>query len=346
MLDYKTKIELITLGVRTSIPPRRRGGGGPIGGIGFAVNGSIVSAPTKQWYVKESPYEIVEREGKFILLREDERIGYVEIPKAEYYKHTIKGVSAGFIVALDGINALVTSVSRRCVHVDSGKKCIFCAIEKNVTEPFILDKNPGDIVEAVKVAYEEDRTRHLTLTTGTTNLIDKGALKISEVARKVKEEVDIKIHAQVEAVNEKYLEVLYSSGVDTIGIHIETFDEKIRGTVVPGKPSIEEYLKCWREAVKLFGEWKVSSWIVIGLGEREESVVDGFKRTAEEGVIPYVAPFRPPPDDLVTRPDLKYIMRIYERLRDLRSEYDVKIEKCDAGCPKCTGCSAILETLS
>lgn len=344
MLDYRTKLELLVLGVRAPLAPLRRGGGGPVGGIGFAVRDSIVSAPAVQAFARESPYALVEKEGSFWLYRGEERIGKVKLPTAKYYEHKIKGLSAGRYVALDGINALVTAVTRRCVHFDSGKKCVFCVIEENVPEKEILEKEVEDIAEAVRVAYEEDKSRHLTLTTGTPNLVDKGALKYAEVAKKIRAEIDIPIHAQIEPVGRDYLELLYSSGVDTIGIHVETFDERLRKAVVPGKPGIEEYLNAWENAVEVFGEWNVSSWILVGLGESVESVVRGFRAMAERGVYPYIAPYRPPPNS-ISRTDLGHVLKVYETLKDLKGEYDIKL-KFKAGCPRCTGCSAILELLS
>lgn len=344
MLDYKTKVELLVLGVKSSLTPLRRGGGGPVGGIGFAVKDSIISAPTVQSFAKESPYLLLEKEKSFWLYKGGERIGRVKLPKAKYYEHKIKGISAGRFVALDGVNALVTAVTRKCIHVDSGKKCIFCVIEENVPEKQILEKDPEDIAEAVKVAFEEDKSRHLTLTTGTPNLLDKGAIKYSEVAKRIKAELEIPIHAQIEPVSREYLELLYSSGIDTIGIHVETFDERIRKAVVPGKPDIEEYLRAWDNAVEIFGEWNVSSWILVGLGESVESVVGGFKAMVERGVYPYIAPYRPPPNSS-ERTDLSHVLKVYEKLGEFKGEYDIKL-KFKAGCPRCTGCSAILELLS
>lgn len=344
MLDYRTKLELLVLGVRAPLAPLRRGGGGPVGGIGFAVKDSIVSAPAVQSFVKSSPYELIEKGGEFWLYKGEDRIGKVKLPTAKYYEHKIKGISAGRYVALDGVNALVTAVTRKCIHVETGKKCTFCVIEENVPENQILDKVPEDIVEAVKVAYEEDKSRHLTLTTGTPNLVDKGALKYAEVVRRIQAEIDIPIHAQIEPVSREYLELLYSSGVDTIGIHVETFDDRIRKAVVPGKPEIEEYLKSWENAVEVFGDWNVSSWILVGLGETVESVVNGFQAMAEMGVYPYIAPFRPPPS-VGEKTDLRHVISVYEALKDLKGEYNIRL-KFKAGCPRCTGCSAILELLS
>ncbi len=335
MLDYQTKAELIVLGVKTDLEPLRRGGGGPIGGIGFRVNGSTVSAPVKQRYVRNSPYYI--REG--YLYRLDKRIGKVELPKAKYYSHKVNGIPAGRIVALDGYDALVSAVSRRCIHWKD-RRCIFCSIQENLKEA-VVEKSAEMIAEVVKIAYEEDKNRHLTLTTGTVNPTDKGALRLAEVTERVKKEVDIPIHVQVEPVDRKYIEILYEAGADTIGIHVETFDEKIRSRVVPAKPNIDEFTKCWEDCVNIFGEWKVSSWLLLGLGESLKSVIEGFKKMAEKTVVPFIAPFRPSPSSTLNKPNPNYVKKVYFKISGL--DIDINLKKFSAGCPRCNGCSAIGE---
>lgn len=335
MLDYLTKVELIVLGVRTDLDPLRRGGGGPIGGIGFRVRGSTVSAPVKQRYVRESPYSI--REG--YLYKFDEKIERVELPKAGYYSHKVNGIPAGRIVALDGYDALVSAVSRKCIHWKD-KRCIFCSIQENLKDA-VVEKSADMIAEVVKIAYEEDRNRHLTLTTGTVNPKDKGALKLAEVTERVKREVDVPIHVQVEPVERRYLEILYEAGADTIGIHVETFDERIRPLIVPAKPDIDEFIKCWKECVDIFGEWNVSSWLLIGLGESLNSIIEGFKKMAEMTVVPFIAPFRPSPSSTLNKPDLDYVKKVYTKISEL--DIDVNLRKFSAGCPRCNGCSAVGE---
>lgn len=343
MLDPETKLKLLLFGVRASRKPLRKGGGGPTGGLGFRVNdGSVVSAPVLQSYVRESPFRVEEAGGKYFLLLEEKRIGRVEFPVAEYYTRPVENVPAGKLVALDGYDTLVSAVSRKCIHWDSGKKCSFCSIQRNLKNA-VIDKQPELLAQAVKIAYEEDKNRHLTLTTGTVNFRDKGALRLAEAVRVIKSEVDIPIHVQIEPVDRTYLELLYESGADTVGIHVETFDRSLRKTVVPGKPDIDEYLESWGVAVDIFGEWNVSSWLIIGLGESLDSVLTGFRVMLENTVYPFVAPFRPPPHMSAERPDAKYHMNVLEKLKEALEDSDESIPEFHSGCPKCNGCSFVSE---
>lgn len=344
MLDAETKLKLLIYGVRTDRKPLRRGGGGPTGGLGFRIGDSVVSAPVLQSYARDSPFEIQKKGEDHWLLYKGEAVGMVEFPRAEYYRQTIDGMPAGRIVALDGYDTLVSAVSRKCAHWEAGMKCSFCSIQHNLSGALVV-KTPEQIAQAVKVAYEEDRNRHLTLTTGTTSTPDKGAARVAEVVKAVKATMDIPVHVQVEPVEREFLELLYESGADSIGIHVETFDPLLRKSVVPGKPGLEDYFKSWSDAVDVFGEWNVSSWLLTGLGERRESVIYGIKTMLEHAVYPFIVPYRPPPFVSSTTPDVQYQLSVLREVENVLSDYGETLPRFNSGCPRCNGCSFVGELL-
>ncbi|WP_290899603.1 radical SAM protein [Ferroglobus sp.] len=343
MLDWRTKLEIIVKGVKGNVRSYRKSGGGPTGGVGFEIEGSIVSAPNKQKFVENSPYRIERIDGRYYLFKNDEIVGEVRLPKAEYYsKPTSFGIEAGRIVALDGINALVTAVSRKCV-LWREKRCKFCSIEVGLKNA-IVEKTPEMIAEAARMAYEEDSSRHLTVTSGIMPEKDRGVLRISKVVRAVKREIDIPVHVQVYAAEKDLLELLYESGADTIGIHAEVLDEKIRNEVVPGKPKLEEYFKAWENAVDVFGKWKVNSWVVLGFNEDKVKTAENVRRMVEIGVTPFLAPYRPPPHSNEQPVNVSEIAKIYELVeRDVKR---VDINKAEAGCFTCGGCTAVKELIA
>ncbi|WP_456368886.1 radical SAM protein [Geoglobus sp.] len=344
MLDAETKLKLLIYGVRADRRPLRRGGGGPTGGLGFRIGESVVSAPVLQSYARNSPFVIEKKDEDYHLAYSGETIGTVEFPKAEYYDQTIDGISAGRIVALDGYDTLVSAVSRKCVHWQNGMRCSFCSIQQNLSGA-VADKNPEQVARAVRVAYEEDRNRHLTLTTGTAPTPDKGAVRLAEVVKAVKAEVDIPVHVQVEPVGREFLELLYESGADSIGIHVETFDPLLRKRVVPGKPGVDEYLKSWSAAVDVFGEWNVSSWLLTGLGESRESIIHGLKTMLEHAVYPFIVPYRPPPFTSSSSPDIRYQLSVLRDVKETLSDSEETVPRFRSGCPRCNGCSFVGELL-
>ena len=345
MLDPETKLRLLIHGIRTNLKPLRSGGAGPTGGLGFKVKGSVVSTPVVHEFAKNSPFWLKESGNGYILYENEKKIGGITLPKAEYYSESVDGIPAGKLVALDGYDALVSAISRRCIYWDYGKKCSFCSIQNGIKNS-IARKNPEQLAQAVKLAYEEDRSRHLTLTTGTLEGGDKGARAVADAVKAVKREISIDVHVQVEPVDREWIEKLYESGADTIGIHVETFDRTIRDTVVPGKPSLQKYLRAWKDAVDVFGEWNVSSWLIIGLGEKVESVMQGFETMANMTVYPFIAPFRPS-NGMEHNQNLE--KHFFQILKDLKDTFNLSrddLPEFGSGCPKCNGCSFVSELVS
>ncbi len=345
MLDPITKTKLLIYGVKTDLKPLRKGGAGPTGGLGFRIHGSDVSAPAIQEFTKNSPFTLRKSDEKYILYENRKRIGEVKLPKAEYYKKSVGDIPANKLVALDGYNALVSAVSRKCIYWSKNRKCQFCTIQNSIQNA-VVEKDPEKLAEAVRMAYEEDMSRHLTLTTGTANSNDKGAKALIEAVKAIKNEVNIDVHVQIEPVEKFWLERLYESGADTIGIHIETFDNAIRDKIVPGKPPVATYIKSWNDAVDIFGEWNVSSWLILGIGENKSSVIEGVKTMVEHTVYPFIAPFRP--FNGSSHPSLKldYFIQLINDLKNILRDSDQKIPEFNSGCSRCNGCSFMGELKS
>ncbi len=245
----KIKIDLLTKGVKGNLKPLRQGGGGPTGGVSFKIKSCVVNAPYKQSFAKLSPYEITKVGRKHVLLKSGKYVSDVFVPREpEYYKHYVNGIKMRKIVALDGINTIVTSVLRRCSHK---RKCAFCSLERG--KGYVEEKKPEQIAEVVRLAVEEDKSRSLVITTGTPSTPDKGALLIARVIKAVKELVNVPIQVQIEPPEKlEFIDILYYAGADAISLNVETFDLKIRHKVVPEKPSIERYIKCLKYSSELF----------------------------------------------------------------------------------------------
>ncbi|RLI74852.1 hypothetical protein DRO97_04835 [Archaeoglobales archaeon] len=334
---FRLKVDLLTKGVKGNLKLLREGGGGPTGGVSFKVDYCVVNAPYTQNFAKLSPYEIVEVDSKHRLFKNNKFVTDVFVPKEpEYYKFYVDGIEMRKIVALDGIDTLVTSVLRYCSHK---RKCTFCSLEYG--KDVVKEKKPEQIAEVVKVAVREDKNRHLVLTTGTPPTPDKGALLIAEVIKAVKEHTNIPIQVQIEPPERlNFIDILYNAGADVISLNVETFDLRIRSKVVPEKPSIEEYLKAWRHSTNLFEESNVNTWLLVGLGETFESLIDGCSMLCEIGVIPFVVPYRPPPNVNQKMCNSKYLMNVYAKVAEIMKDCGIK-PKSKAGCIRCGGCSAI-----
>ena len=90
-------------------------------------------------------------------------------------------------------------------------------------------------------------------------------------------------------------------GIDSVGIHVETFDPAVLARVAPGKArwGIEAYFGAWERAVEAFGAGQVSTYVILGMGEDQQVTVDGCKRAIDLGVYPFIVPLRPVPGSLM-----------------------------------------------
>src|SRR6185436_13302319 len=142
-----------------------------------------------------------------------------------------------------------------------------------------------------------------------------GALYVAKCGQAVKEAAGLPVEVQFEPP--RILDILnevHDLGIDSVGIHVETFDPHVLARVAPGKArtGIEGYFAAWERAVAVFGEGQVSTYVILGMGEDPDLTVEGCKRALDIGVYPFVVPLRPvagslmgdwrPPSHAYTRP--------------------------------------------
>ena len=344
------KVHLHSYGVRLSpnIGGYRRSGAGPVGKSLILPGGLVASVPTLGGFVERSPYRLLREKGRLRLYRDDNYLGeVVEVPTPSFYaERTSDGTLMEKVAVLHGVDCLASTVYQKCVYWEMGMRCKFCSIEYSLHEGrTILWKSPSQLAETAAKAEEEGVTRHVTLTTGTPNLNDRGARMLCESVKAIKESTRLPVHVQLEPPNDlNDIAKLKDAGADTIGVHIESFDEKVLRETCPAKRDKERFFKCWKFAVEQFGESQVSSFLILGLGESDESLYAGAEQMARLGVIPYPVPLRPHPKTELwdkAPPPPERTLKIYRSVLRIMETYGVHLEKCLAGCVRCGGCSAI-----
>jgi biotin synthase-related radical SAM superfamily protein len=128
-------------------------------------------------------------------------------------------------------------------------------------------------------------------------------------------------------------------GVTSISMNIECFDENLREDIMPakGKIPIQEYLENWDICVDIFGKNEVSTVIVVGIGEDDQSIILGVETAASRGVLTFLVPHSPAPgavyEDMVP-PSADRMLRLYEKAAGIYRQYGLDLCKCTAGCVK------------
>ncbi|HSH22073.1 MAG TPA: MSMEG_0568 family radical SAM protein, partial [Candidatus Caenarcaniphilales bacterium] len=351
--DRRLLVELQSLGVRVedgdgSSVLSRRGGAGPSDSMFVYVRGLPLTVPRHAHYVTSSPYTLRLDGAKPTLYRGDDLIGPVGLPRRPriYDMQTADGVPY-WKIALLHLDSIASTVVQKCIYWETPEQCGFCGIELTRREQTIPVKTPAQLAEVCSAAHELDGAVDATLTTGSINRRDRGALYISRCAAAIKDACGMPVQVQFEPPDDvAVLDHVHRAGVDAVGIHIETFDPEVLARVAPGKAQcgIEGYFGTWERAVEVFGRGRVTTYVILGMGERRELIEEGCRRAIELGVYPFVVPLRPVPGALMedaVPPDSDYVASVYRAVSAMLADAGLDHVDAGAGCARCQACSGL-----
>jgi radical SAM protein (TIGR04043 family) len=326
----------------------RRGGAGPSDALFLWVRGLPLTVPWHAAFVERSPYTIHVTDAGALLYRGADLVSPVKLPRRPriYDMQTADGVPY-WKIALLHLDSIASTVVQRCIYWGTADQCGFCGIELTRGEQTIPVKTPAQLAEVCTAARDYDGAIDVTLTTGSINRRDRGALYISRCAAAIKDASGLPIQVQFEPPDElAVLEQVREAGVDAVGIHIETFDPDVLARVAPGKAQcgVEGYFRCWERAVEVFGRGHVTTYVILGMGERRELIEQGCARAIELGVYPFVVPLRPVPGSLMAdtpAPDTDYVASVYRSVSAMLAESGLDHVQAKAGCARCQACSGL-----
>ncbi len=326
----------------------RRGGAGPSDALFLWVRGLPLTVPWKASFVKHSPYTVRLTDGGAVLYRGDDLVAPVKLPRRPriYDMQTAEGIPY-WKIALLHLDSIASTVVQKCIYWGTDEQCAFCGIELTRGEQTVAVKTPAQLAEVCTAARDYDGAVDVTLTTGSINRRDRGALYISRCAAAIKEASGLPIQVQFEPPDDlTVLQQVRDCGVDAVGIHIETFDPEVLQRVAAGKAScgIEGYFRCWERAVEVFGRGHVSTYVILGMGERRELIEEGCRRAIDLGVYPFVVPLRPVPGTLLQDsppPDADYVGSVYQSVSAMLAESGLDHVEAKAGCARCQACSGL-----
>ncbi|WP_424769210.1 MSMEG_0568 family radical SAM protein [Paenibacillus sp. sgz302251] len=345
-------VDLQNKGLRTSglTNTGRRGGAGPSDDAAFRLGDQTVMLPTYNSPASSSPYEIVKKEGGYSLQYEGKSLMYIDpIARPKFYDFsTEEGIPYQKIAVLHGSDVLASTVIQSCIRWSPDDRCKFCAIGHSLEAgATVAKKSPEQLAEVVQAAERLDGIKQITLTTGTPNETDRGALHLAACVKAIRKVSQIPIQVQCEPPSDDRLyQVLKDSGANTIGLHVESFDERVRQEMMPSKSaiSLETYFEAFRKAVAVFGRNQVTTYVILGMGEDPEITLAGCSRAASMGVYPFVVPLRPLKGTMLEHaepPSTAYMERMYGKVAGILAEASLSSASSMAGCAKCGACSAL-----
>lgn len=349
--------ELQSLGLRIldegASASSRRGGAGPSDHKALTLMGTTLMVPIHTRPAHHSPFtaDPPDAEGRSMLYRD----GLPEVPlqfppQPRFYgMQTLDGIPYWKLAQLHSNNVLATTVLQTCIRYgNTSTKCQFCAIGESLKAGrTIAKKTPDQLAEVAAAAKHLDGVKHVVLTTGTPPTPDRGAAVLAEVAAAIKYRTGLPIQAQCEPPADFiWFELLKAAGVDTLGMHLEAWDEEVRARIMPGKAEVplSYYLKAFSAAVKVFGRGQVSTYLLAGLGDTVEGLLDACRKLISLGVYPFVVPFVPIGGTQLEHrspPTADFMRSILQPLGEMLSEAGMTSETVKAGCAKCAACSSL-----
>jgi radical SAM protein (TIGR04043 family) len=343
--DVSLRVDLAVRGVRVDAPVRREHGAGPSDDGHVFLGGVGTSLPV----VSTSPYEV--RAGRLLLDGADLGLSVEPVRRPAFYDLTTpEGVPYEQLARLHGADVLATTVVQTCMrYEDEATRCRFCAITASLEAGSTTAvKTPAELAAVAEAAVRLDGIRQMVMTTGTSTAPDRGARHLARCVRAVTAAVPgLPVQVQCEPPADlAVLTDLHEAGATAIGIHVESLDDEVRARWTPGKGTVPltEYWAAWREAVRVFGRNKVSTYLLVGLGEDPDELVEGAGRLAAEGIYPFVVPFRPLSGTLAAAeppPSAALVADVTRRVAAQLLAVGMRGADQGAGCAACGACSAL-----
>lgn len=330
----------------------RRGGAGPSDHKAVTVDGTTVMVPIYTGTASQSPYTAQVNQGRqAVLEKADQAVATVEFPQQPqfYQLQTAEGIPYWKIALLHSHDVLATTVLQTCMRYrNPDTACQFCAIEKSLeADRTIARKTPEQLAEVAEAAVRLDGVKHMIMTTGTPNTRDRGAAYLAECAQAIKAQVNLPIQAQCEPPDDfGWFAQMKTAGVDSLGMHLEAVDAEVRSQIMPGKAEVplSHYFEAFEAAVQVFGWGQVSTYLLAGLGDSLDTLVEASQRLIDLGVYPFVVPFVPISDTPLANhpaPSSEFMFALYQQVGAMLKQAGMSSAEINAGCAKCGACSAL-----
>ncbi|MGW3104374.1 MSMEG_0568 family radical SAM protein [Streptomyces sp. NPDC001100] len=341
-----TRAELALHGVRSDAPVRRPDGAGPSDDGHVLVDGANAALPTNP----DSPYSV--RDGRVWLGEDDTGLTLTAVDRPKFYDlTTADGVPYEHIARLHGADVLATTVVQTCIRYAEPDRCRFCTIEESLRSgATVAAKTAAQLAEVAEAAVRLDGIKQMVMTTGTTTGPDRGARNLVRSVRAVLEAVPgLPVQVQCEPPGDlTWIRELYDAGATAIGIHVESLDDEVRRRWMPGKSTVPmaEYEAAWDEAVRVFGPNRVSTYLLVGLGEDPDELMAGAGQLIDRGVYPFIVPFRPMRGTLAARdgirpPGAELLRYVTEGVAARLRAAGMSGADQQAGCAACGACSVL-----
>jgi len=265
----------------------------------------------------DSPLKMVQRNGDVVILKDN--------------KELVRG-KIDPVVAHCPEQTYIT-ISEQCRY-----DCKFCSVPKFQGRIKTLE----EVLEIVEKVRNDGKLQTIAFTSGVASTPED---EIDRVVNYVKAVRNYNVPIGVAVYpTQGSSQRLKEAGVTEVKYNVETMDPGIFERVCTGRKghSLGFILDSLRDAVRVFGKNRVSSNIIIGLGETDECVRKGVEYLAKIGVIAVLRPITISPyrkgELSATRPSAERLLKLTKMTREILKKYDLDVDVSQTMCLPCTGC--------
>ena len=176
------------------------------------------------------------------------------------------------------------NLQNRCIY-----NCAFCNLSEHI---FLQNYDKDKFVDLIMKASKRNDFEGVALTSG---IFPNNATIIKmmcEIIQDIKEKLPtIPIGVEPCIFNKEEIELLKKAGAEEIKINLQIPDRDLFGKVCP-EFEYDDIINMLNEAVDIFGKGKVTSNIIFGLGELDETVIKTIETLASKGIVPTLRKIR------------------------------------------------------
>jgi radical SAM protein (TIGR04043 family) len=129
-------------------------------------------------------------------------------------------------------------------------------------------------------------------------------------------------------------------------MHLEVIGDDVRRRIMPGKAEVPvaRYFAAFERAVAVFGPGQVTTFLLAGLGDPPEVLVQACRRMVALGVYPFVVPFVPirgTPLEHHRSPEPAVMRALLAEVAAVIRDGGLARDRVRAGCGRCGACSTL-----
>jgi biotin synthase-related radical SAM superfamily protein len=250
------------------------------------------------------------------------------------------------------IPTLLHAPNQAFVNIRDGcmYNCQFCATPL-LKDSQKKDKTQNQVVQMIMEVSKNPDFQSVAITSGIVGSPKDTLDEMVDIVKRIRENLkEIEIGVEPYVMDEEDLERLHLAGATEVKINIETFDREIFMKICP-QLDYDHVLKMLTHAVSVFGRGKVTTNILIGLGESNENVLEGIDYLAGRGIVAVIRILRI--NDVnynqmvealgydIKKVSSERMLMLASKQKEILKEYDLTTETFKTMCHACGCCDIV-----